>query len=244
VSSALASVLTLGRTGCENLSDALNRKQYDKPSMFSDPVAAFRGEDLPRSPSQLAAQMANYFQYFDWQWARSVSGNRSWFGGARPLLTLLFLALGIFGAIQHFRRDKRSFWYFFTLVATLSFGLTFYLNFRYGYSIPMELPMEAREVRERDYFFIVSFSLWGVWAGIGIAALWQWIGTRMNDAKGLAATSRPPLAATTGPHAIGLTIFCRVSSLTACSSPTATTTRSRCGTRRKWKACAKTSRSS
>jgi hypothetical protein len=195
VSSALASVLTLGRTGCENLSDALNRKQYDKPSMFSDPVAAFRGEDLPRSPSQLAAQMANYFQYFDWQWARSVSGNRSWFGGARPLLTLLFLALGIFGAIQHFRRDKRSFWYFFTLVATLSFGLTFYLNFRYGYSIPMELPMEAREVRERDYFFIVSFSLWGVWAGIGIAALWQWIGTRMNDAKGLAATSRPPLAA-------------------------------------------------
>ena len=195
VSSALASVLTLGRTGCENLSDALNRKQYDKPSMFSDPVAAFRGEDLPRSPSQLAAQIANYFQYFDWQWARSVSGNRSWFGGARPLLTLLFLALGIFGAIQHFKRDKRSFWYFFTLVATLSFGLTFYLNFRYGYSIPMELPVEAREVRERDYFFIVSFSLWGVWTGIGIAALWHWIGTRMNDAKGLAATARPPLAA-------------------------------------------------
>ena len=195
VGSALQSVLTLGRSGCENLSDALSRKQYDKPSMFSDPVAAYRGEDLPRSPSQLAAQIANYFQYFDWQWARSIAGNSSWFGGARPLVSLLFIALGIFGALQHMRRDKKSFWYFLTLLLTLSFGLTFYLNFRYGYSIPMQLPVEAREVRERDYFFIVSFSLWGVWTGIGIAALWQWLGTRMNEAKGLASTSRPPLAA-------------------------------------------------
>ncbi|HEY0304835.1 MAG TPA: DUF2723 domain-containing protein, partial [Longimicrobiales bacterium] len=195
IGSALTSVLTLGRAGCENLSDALNRKQYDKPSMFSDPVAAFRGEDLPRSPSQLAAQIANYFQYFDWQWGRSISGNRAWFGGARPLVTVLFIFLGIFGAIQHFKRDRKSFWYFFTLVATLSFGLTFYLNFRYGYSIPLDVPVEAREVRERDYFFIVSFSLWGVWTGIGIAALWQWIGNRMTEAKGAVTTSRPPLAA-------------------------------------------------
>jgi hypothetical protein len=195
VGSALQSILTFGRSGCENLSDALSRKQYSKPSMFSDPVAAFRGEDLPRSPTQLVAQFGNYFQYFDWQWARSVSGNRSWFGGARPLFTLLFVFLGVFGAIRHFKRDRKSFWYFATLLATLSFGLTFYLNFRYGYSIPMELPVDGREVRERDYFFIVSFSLWGIWAGIGLAALWQWIGERMNDAKGLAPTSRPPLAA-------------------------------------------------
>ncbi|HEX6064366.1 MAG TPA: DUF2723 domain-containing protein, partial [Longimicrobiales bacterium] len=196
VGSALQSILTFGRSGCENLSDALARKQYDKPSMFSDPVAAMQGQDLPRGPKLLAAQIGNYFQYFDWQWARSISGNRSWFGGARPLMTLLFIFFGVFGAIQHFKRDKKSFWYFFLLFATLAFGLTFYLNFRYGYSIPLEgVSMEMREVRERDYFFIVSFSLWGVWTGIGLAALWQWIGERMNDAKGLAANSRPPLAA-------------------------------------------------
>jgi hypothetical protein len=29
------------------------------------------------------------------------------------------------------------------------------------------------EVRERDYFFTVSFSLWGLWAGVGIATLWR-----------------------------------------------------------------------
>jgi hypothetical protein len=195
VASALQSILTFGRSGCENLSDALARKQYDKPSMFADPVAAMRGEDLPRTPTQLVAQVGNYFQYFDWQWARSVSGNRSWFGGARPLLSLLFIFFGVFGAIQHFRRDKKSFWYVAVLFATLSIGLTFYLNFRYGYSVPVDVGGDSREVRERDYFFIVSFSVWGVWAGIGLAALWRWIGSRMADAKGLAATARPPLAA-------------------------------------------------
>jgi hypothetical protein len=197
VGSALQSILTFGRTGCENLSDALARKQYDKPSMFDDPVEAFRGNvGVARSPSLLAAQIGNYFQYFDWQWARSLSGNRSWFGGARPLVTLLFVFFGIFGAIQHFKRDRKSFWYLAVLFGTLSMGLMFYLNFRYGYSIPLaEVGMESREVRERDYFFIVSFSLWGIWAGIGLAALWQWIGERMADAKGQVVTGRPPLAA-------------------------------------------------
>src|SRR5690606_23596105 len=124
------------------------------------------------------AQFANYFQYFDWQWGRSVAGTVSWFGGARPLVTLLFIALGIFGAAAHYRRDRVSWAYFFVLFATLSVGLVAYLNFRYGYTYPTVPDLtaegipEVREVRERDYFFIVSFSLWGVWAGIGIAALW------------------------------------------------------------------------
>ena len=196
IGSAMSSIVTLGRTGCKNLSDALERKQYDKPSMFSDPVEANKGNyGVPRSPQLFIAQIGNYLEYFDWQWARSVSGNRNFFGGLRPLFTLLFGIIGVFGAMQHFKRDRKSFWYFFTLVLTLSLGLTFYLNFRYGYTYPNGVGMDSREVRERDYFFIVSFSLWGVWAGIGLAALWQWLGNRMADAKGLATTERPPLAA-------------------------------------------------
>jgi hypothetical protein len=39
------------------------------------------------------------------------------------------------------------------------------------------------EVRERDYFFIVSFSLWGLWAGIGLAALWLWLSERLPMAR-------------------------------------------------------------
>lgn len=196
VGQAMTSIVTMGRSGCPNLSAALARKQYDKPSMFSDPVEAGKGNyGVPRSPQLLVAQIGNYLQYFDWQWARSASGTRSFFGGLRPLFTLLFGALGVYGAMAHFRRDRKSFWYFLVLFATLSFGLVFYLNFRYGFTYPADVGMDSREVRERDYFFIVSFSLWGLWAGIGLAALWQWFGARMQDARGAAATERPPLAA-------------------------------------------------
>lgn len=180
--SAVQSVLTLGASGCENLSAALRRDQYDKPSMFSDPVAAGQGIDAPRSAPQLAAQVGNYLQYFDWQWARSVGGRQNWFGGARPLFTLLFIALGLYGAARHYRADRPSWAYMLVLFVTLSAGLTFYLNFRYGYTYPgSNLSVEMREVRERDYFFIVGFSLWGVWAGIGIAALWERLGILIQE---------------------------------------------------------------
>ena len=182
LASAVQSVLTLGGSGCDNLSAALQREQYDKPSMFSNPVAAGMGQpDVPRDAALLAAQTGNYLQYFDWQWARSVGGLQNWFGGARPLFTLLFIGLGLYGAARHYRADRPSWAYVAVLFVTLSFGLMFYLNFRYGYTYPSDASMEMREVRERDYFFIVGFSVWGVWAGIGIAALWQRLATRLQD---------------------------------------------------------------
>jgi hypothetical protein len=30
-----------------------------------------------------------------------------------------------------------------------------------------------REVRDRDYFYLFSFSAWGVWAGVGLTAIWR-----------------------------------------------------------------------
>jgi hypothetical protein len=177
VSSALTSVVTMGRTGCENLSAALSRQQYDKPSMFLDPVAAAQGQRVPRNASLLMAQYLNYAQYFDWQWARSANGLISFFGGFRVLFTLLFTGLGLFGAWSHYRRDRASWVFMSLLFVTLAFGLTFYLNFKYGYTYP-GVTREMTEVRERDYFFIVSFSVWGIWAGIGLAALWLWLSER------------------------------------------------------------------
>jgi hypothetical protein len=172
VGSALTSIVTYGQSGCENLSAALNREQYDKPPL------------MPRQ-APLTSQFTNYFQYFNWQWARSLSGNQPLFPGARLPFTLLIIALGLLGAREHFRRDGPSFWYVAVLFATLSAALVFYLNFKYGYSIP-ELPseLERHEVRERDYFFIVSFSVWGLWAGMGIAELWRRTAARFLDSGG------------------------------------------------------------
>jgi len=160
IESALGSVLSYGRAGCERLSASLNREQYQKPPVWE-------------RQAPLGAQLLNYLQYFDWQWARAVDGTRTLFAGMRMPFTMLFTALGVWGALEHRRRDRRTFWYVLVLFGTLSAALTLYMNFEHGYSFPA--PADAlveREVRERDYFFIVSFSLWGLWAGIGIAALW------------------------------------------------------------------------
>lgn len=158
---SLTSILTWGQGGCENLSDALGRKQYVKPPLF------------PRL-APLHLQFANYLQYFDWQWARVLQGTQVLFSMARLPFTLLFTGLGVFGALEHFRKDRISWWYVISLFGTLSVALIFYLNFKYGYSIQDPTgDITAHEVRERDYFFIVSFSVWGLWAGMGIASIWR-----------------------------------------------------------------------
>jgi hypothetical protein len=158
---ALLSVVTLGAEGCENLSAALQREQYAKPSVLE-------------RQAPFGAQLANFFQYFDWQWARSLQGSRGYLAPARLPFTLLFMGLGLYGAWQHWRRERISFAYLATLFATLSLGLVFYMNFKYGFGQVQArgLPFELAEVRERDYFFLVSFSLWGLWAGLGITLLW------------------------------------------------------------------------
>jgi hypothetical protein len=172
--SALASVSTYGRIGCEPLNEAINRSQYKVEGEAGAGLVGAR-------QSPLSAQYTNYLQYFDWQWARSVNGKDVVFAGGRILFTMLFAMLGVWGAMEHYRRDRRSFAYIATLFGTLSVGLVYYLNFKYGYSLPDPVGDFSRhEVRERDYFFIVSFSLWGLWAGVGIAAIWQALKMRVG----------------------------------------------------------------
>ena len=175
IGGAITSVLTFGNAGCENLSAALAREQYMKPPVTERQAPFFD-------------QLVNYFQYFDWQWARALSGSSHYFGAARMPVTMLFLILGIYGAWRHRQQDRISFWYVATLFGTLSLGLIFYLNFKYGYHqvLAQGLGPELGEVRERDYFFLVSFSIWGLWAGIGITALWQAAASRLGaGASGL-----------------------------------------------------------
>ncbi|MBT8405239.1 MAG: DUF2723 domain-containing protein [Gemmatimonadetes bacterium] len=166
--SSLVSIATYGNAGCEPLNAALKREQYDKPALN------------PRQ-APLHSQFLNYLQYFDWQWARSVDGRESVLPPLRVLFTMLFTGLGVWGAMEHHKRDRTSFWYVAVLLGTLSVGLVYYLNFKYGYSIPdPQNDYTLHEVRERDYFFIVSFSVWGLWAGLGIAAIWQTVSERMK----------------------------------------------------------------
>ncbi|HEX5726701.1 MAG TPA: DUF2723 domain-containing protein [Longimicrobiaceae bacterium] len=166
IGSAILSVLGFGNIelpgACQDLHASLAREQYGKPPIFE-------------RQSPFWAQLLVYFQYFDWQWARSIGGRFGYFHPLRSLLfTLPFVLLGAFGAWEHWRRDRKSFVYMAVLFGTLSLGLVYYMNFKYGYTQVrvMGLDAEAAEVRERDYFFLVSFSIWGLYVGLGLTALW------------------------------------------------------------------------
>lgn len=138
-------------TNWDALWAVLSRRQYQKPS-------------LAERQADLVWQYGHYLQYFGWQFAHDL-GER-----ARSLTAAFFGGLGLLGAIRQWQRDRRAALAMTALMVTVTVLLVFYLNFKYGFSIR---PGEnlSREVRERDYFFIASFMLWGVWVALGFGAL-------------------------------------------------------------------------
>ena len=163
-------IYTNGKAGCPALASSLQRDQYAKP-----PVT------MRMAP--ITHQVHNFFQYFDWQWARGMDPGEP-VSRKRLPFTLLFLALGVAGLVSVWRGDRNTGAYLVVLAATLSLGLVYYLNFRYGYSVaPEGIPTSAREVRERDYFFLLGFALWGLMAGLGLVWVWQWLGDRLGNAR-------------------------------------------------------------
>jgi hypothetical protein len=149
------------------LKDVLLRAQYGKPP-------------LGHRQADLGSQLLLWVQYFGWQWARDLGA------GAAAGLAVVFGGLGLLGAWRHWHAERRQALVMMTLMCTLTVALVVYLNFRYGYS---QFPGRTldREVRERDYFFIASFSAWGVWVAIGLATLMEWV------SEGLAASIPSPI---------------------------------------------------
>ena len=160
-------------TNWHALWDVLSRQQYGKPSIFDNPTQAPGATNTGHTIWLYGAQLANYVQYFTWQFGHD------WSALAQRLLTALFLALGIGGAFRHWRADPRSALGMSLLVVAFTFALVFYLNFKYGYSLhTTDQPVAAHEVRERDYFFISSFALWGIWVALGLGGIIEWVADR------------------------------------------------------------------
>src|SRR6202521_5871768 len=139
----------------DRLMSNINREQYGKKLV--------RGADYP-------AQVGMWWLYFKWQWLRDSRGTMQ---GTQFVMAFVFLALGILGGYVHWERDRRTFGYFGPLMFTMTLALIYYLNFKYGWSQDPGAQDVAREVRDRDYFYIWSFSAWGVWAAIGLSFLWE-----------------------------------------------------------------------
>ncbi|MGQ0765730.1 MAG: glycosyltransferase family 117 protein [Gemmatimonadota bacterium] len=135
-----------------------NREQYGKP-----PVT--------ERNAPFSAQVGMWWLYFKWQWWRDAYNENQ---ALQAVLAALFLVLGLFGGWVHWKRDKQSFWFFGPLMFTLTLLLIYYLNFKYGASQAPELGDSVdREVRDRDYFYLWSFSAWSVWAALGLVFIWE-----------------------------------------------------------------------
>jgi hypothetical protein len=146
---------TFSRLTKERLMANINREQY--------------GQKLERG-APYPAQVGMWWLYFKWQWLRDAHGTMP---GLQFTLAFLFLGLGLLGGYVHWERDRRTFWYLGPLMFTMTLALIYYLNFKYGWSQDPDVRDVGREVRDRDYFYIWSFSAWGVWAAIGLSYVWE-----------------------------------------------------------------------
>ncbi len=150
----------------------IRRAQYPIRTPLDDPTVLHGPANPGRTLTILGYQLANYAQYFDWQWARTL-GDKAFTAVPRLGVTLLVLATGMWGALTQWRRDRAGFWMMAGLFGVTGLGLVLYMNFKPGPSIGFERwpSFGDHEVRERDYFFVASFVAWGVWTALGLAAM-------------------------------------------------------------------------
>ena len=138
---------------------AISRRQYEVAGMWPRQVPVW-------------LQLANWFEYADWQFALSLAPEAVPSVG-RILVTLAFAALGIVGCVAHRASDRRTWRAILVLFLSGSVGVIAYVNFKAGASFAWSILSDPakHEARDRDYFFVLGFWAWGLWAGIGAAAV-------------------------------------------------------------------------
>ncbi|MEO8563540.1 MAG: DUF2723 domain-containing protein [bacterium] len=156
---------TFSDTTVRRLMANVNREQYGKP-------------DLSERQAPFSAQIGMWWLYFQWQWLRDPHGTQSLL---QSMLAVMFLALGVGGGVVHWKRDRASFWFFGPLIFTVTLALVYYMNFKYGASQAPGLAGVAREVRDRDYFYLWSYSAWSVWAALGLVGVWRYLAERTES---------------------------------------------------------------
>ncbi|HET8713283.1 MAG TPA: DUF2723 domain-containing protein, partial [Gemmatimonadales bacterium] len=150
-----------------NLLRVIRREQFGSRGILDNPMFAPGAGNPGRTITIFGQQFINYFQYGAWQWARALP---------LPLMiaaALLFVSLGVLGFNSANQRDAGVARLLLALWLIGGVGLVIYMNFKAGYSLFWDQykTIDQHEVRERDYFFVVSFQIWGVFAAIGLVRL-------------------------------------------------------------------------
>jgi len=145
----------------KNLLAMIRREQFGRRGILDNPLY-FPGKDNPgRNITLFGQQLFNYVVYCGWQWARALPEV------AMVAVSLVYMTLGLFGFDFARRRDRGLTYLLGTLWLVTGLGLVVYMNFKPGFSLFWNAypSMSQHEVRERDYFFVVSFQIWGVLPG-------------------------------------------------------------------------------
>ncbi len=157
----------------------VRREQFGSRGLLDNPMMP--GD--PRTLKVFGQQFVNFFQYCSWQWGRSLPAV------AMVVVALVFVSLGIFGFEFARRQDRGVVVLLGVLWLVTGAGLVIYMNFKAGFSLFWNeyTTIAQHEVRERDYFFVVSFQVWGMFAAFGLV--------RLVRALSVAAPSRWAIAA-------------------------------------------------
>jgi tetratricopeptide (TPR) repeat protein len=120
----------------------LRREQYPPPNVFV------------RKSSFFGFQLQHFNNYFQDQFKMATV-----YLGKLNIGSVIPLALGIWGMVDHYAKHRRTFVVLFVTFLVTSLGMIVYLNF------------SSAEVRERDYFYLPAFYYFAVFIGIGAASL-------------------------------------------------------------------------
>ena len=153
--------------------DYLLRKQYGPSNPFE------RRADVGYQITHMYARYVG--QQFPLAKSLGPFGPDSFWVLAVNAIPYLLLALG---AWWNWKRDRKTFWFFFAQNVVMGPGLIFYLNFT------------DHEVRERDYFFTNSYHFLAIWMGMGAAGALDWLVRVFEPARtSVAAPAGQPGAA-------------------------------------------------
>jgi len=136
-------------------------------------------------------QIKYYLRYFLWQWAGRF--NLDLFVTSKTvflqplklfpaLVGLIPPFLGIWGMVDHWKRERKTAVLVGVAFLVASWGLFSYLNNKFSTSDPRGAEVQNtyhqemyREVRERDYFYAFSFIFFTIFVGLGVNAFFRWL---------------------------------------------------------------------
>ncbi len=143
----------------------IERKQYGSENMFVRMLDR-RGE--------LANQFGTHERMGFWGFFHEQY--------SRPSVFLpIFFLLGLIGVAYLIRQRWRMGTFMFLILLAGTVGLVFYMNFADGTEMDPITGMGRLEVRDRDYFFTPGFIVFGMFIGIGVAAIMNTIFSYMRE---------------------------------------------------------------